>query len=268
MEVLGLTPEKITKMSPEELKNLGSYLKKIYNIPENNLDARLVDNIDHYEPVCKKNWKESIKDMANYITKGKSTLPIESMNLAGEIIGNYLSICVKIGKIKRENIGILDPLAGNGVASKIICNKIKEKIPNIKYTASDIQILTDVIDSNSIEVEFDIDCVDSICKYNSVMDVLLLVCPPPCSFIQDDINNKEPMGFVDYYAIKKWTELGKKFLVYIGEMGFSDGTSGMYHYMLNHSVWKLKYRKVLIEKEDLFGRLIKKEIFIFENENV
>ena len=37
--------------------------------------------------------------------------------------------------------------------------------------------------------------------------------------------------------------------------------------MLNHSVLKLEYKKVIIEKHDLFGRLIKKEIFIFENKN-
>ena len=262
----GLTGEKISKMSPLELQNLATYLKSIYNIPEkNDLDTRLIDNIDDYETICKRNWNKSIKDMANYITKDKSTLPYESMTLAGKIIGEYLSLSQRFDNILVNNVCILDPLSGNGVASKIIYKQIQEKIPDVKYIASDIQNLSEIISSKSLDVEFDIDCVDSIIKHGDDVNVLLLVCPPPYSYSP---TNGEPTGFVDYFAIKKWTELGKKYLIYIGEMGFTDGTSGMYHYMLNHPVWKLDYRKVVIEKEDLFGRLIKKEIFIFKNKNL
>lgn len=269
----GLTAEMVTKMSPEELQNLAKYLKTIYNIPEkNDLDTRLIDNIDEYESICKKNWKISIKDMANHITKDKSTLPVESMELAGKIIGNYLSLSARFDSTLKNNVCILDPLAANGVASKIIYYQIKEKIPQIKYIASDIQNLSNIMSSKSLNVEFDIDCVDSIIKNQESANVLLLVCPPPHSYknsqTQNANTNEEPTGFVDYFAIKKWTELGKKYLIYIGEMGFSDGTSGMYHYMLNHPIWKLEYRKVIIEKEDIFGRLIKKEIFIFKNKNL
>lgn len=266
MEGLGLTAEMVSKMSPIELQNLASYLKSIYKIPDkNDLDTRLIDNIDEYETICKRNWKSSIKDMANHITKDKSTLPVESMELAGKIIGNYLSLAAKFDSTLENNICVLDPLAANGVASKIIYNQIKEKIPNIKYVASDIQNLSNIMSSKSLDVEFDIDCVDSIMKYQENANILLLACPPPYSYQN---RNEEPNGFVDYFAIKKWTELGKKYLIYIGEIGFSDGTSGMYHYMLNHPIWKLEYRKVIIGKEDIFGRFIKKEIFIFKNKNL
>jgi hypothetical protein len=269
----GLTAEMVSKMSPVELQNLAQYLKSIYKVPEkNDLNTRLIDNIDEYETICQKNWKTSIQDMANYITKDKSTLPVESMELAGKIIGNYLSLSIRFDGILENNVCILDPLAANGVASKIIYDQIKEKIPHVKYISSDIQNLSNMMSSKSLNVEFEIDCVDSIIKHQESANVLLLACPPPYSYKNSqtqNINaNEEPTGFVDYFAIKKWTEIGKKYLIYIGEMGFSDGTSGMYYYMLNHPVWKLEYRKVIIEKEDLFGRLIKKEIFIFKNKNL
>ena len=266
MEGLGLTAEKISKMSPIELQNLARYLKTIYNVFEkNDLDTRLIENIDEYFPICKRNWNKSIQDMANYISKDKSTLPVESMELAGKIISNYISLSTRFDSTLENNVCILDPLAANGIASKIIYKQIKEKIPNVKYIASDIQNLTGIMTSKSLDVEFDIDCVDSIIKHGENANVLLLVCPPPYSYSP---TNGEPSGFVDYFAIKKWTEMRKKYLIYIGEMGFSDGTSGMYHYMLNHPVWKLEYRRVIIEKEDIFGRLIKKEIFIFKNKNL
>jgi len=245
-------------MSPVELQNLVKYLKTIYKVPEkNDLDTRLIENIDEYKIICKKNWKMSIQDMANYITKDKSTLPVESMELAGKIISNYLSLLLRFDSTLENNVCVLDPLAANGVASKIIYKQIKEKIPSVKYIASDIQNLSNIMSSKSLNVEFDIDCVDSIIKHQESANVLLLACPPPYSY-KNTNTNEEPSGFVDYFAIKKY-------LIYIGEMGFSDGTSGMYHYMLNHSVWKLEYRKVIIENKDLFGRFIKKEIFIFKN---
>lgn len=263
MNNLNLSPEAIVNMSPNELKNLAEYLKKIYNIPEkNDLSIKLIDQIDSYEHIVKQNWIKSIKEMPNYISKGKPTLPESSMNLAGEIIGNYLSICTRLGKITKP-LKIIEPLAGNGIASNIIFKIIKSKIPEISYIASDIQNLNDKVDLNSYDVEFGIDCVDSIIKHQEHAEILILACPPPYSF--DPKTEQEPIGFVDYFAIKKWTELNKKILIYIGEMGFSDGTSGMYDFMMNHPIWKLKFKKSIIEKEDIFGRLIKKEIYIFEN---
>jgi len=257
------TAEQIMQMQPEQLKLYAEYLKKIYNIPKtNDLSIKLIDNIDTYENICKQNWIKSISDMPNYITKGKSTLPDFSMEKAGDIIGNYLSINQRLNKLSNP-IKIIEPLAGNGVASKIIYEKIKSKIENIIYIASDIQNLKHMKDKKSYNVEFGIDCIDSINKHQENSDVLLLICPPPYTY--DPNSNNEPTGFVDYFAIKKWMDLNKKILIYIGEMGFSDGTSGMYDYMLNHSIWKLKYRNVVIEKEDIFGKLVKKEIFIFEN---
>lgn len=260
-----LTPEQILKLSPIELQNLADELKKTYNISnEIDLKTPLDKNIDSYRYICKKNWKKSISDMANYIVKGRTTLPSESMVLAGRIIGRYLKILVDNNRLD-PNIKIIEPFAGNGVASKIIYDKIIEFIPTINYIASDIQDLNTIVDANCLNVEFNIDCVDSIDKHQENSQVLMLVSPPPYTYTY---NGEEPCGFSDYFSIKRWEELGKKILIYIGEMGFTDGTSGMYDYMMNHNVWKLKFRKVLIEKNDLFGRLVKKEIFIFENSTI
>lgn len=263
LEKNDLTAEDILKLQPYQLQKLGEILKSRFNIENTrDLNVKLIDNIDQYENIVKKNWKESIKDIANYISKGKSTLPTISMIKAGQIIGQFLLTCLNLNKLTGP-IKIIEPLAANGVASKNIFNEIKSKINDLIYVASDIQNLSHLMDSNSYDVEFDIDCVDSINKHQEGSEILLLVSPPPYSY--DPNSGIEPNGFVDYFAIKQWTRLNKKILIYIGEMGSSDGTSGMYHYMMNHPIWKLKFSKVLVESPDIFGRMIQKEIYIYFN---
>lgn len=259
--VNSLTPEKITRMTQYELKQLAEYIKKTSNVQmTNDLTVKLIKDIDSYEEICKNNWKWSVeKQMANYISKGKSTLPEFSMILSGQIICKYL--CERMNKLNLNKIKIIDPLAGNGIASNIIYQNIKSKFKDIIYIASDIQDLSDKTGLNSFPVEFSIDCIDSINKHQEKAEILLLVCPPPCEFDY----RTEPTGFVDYFAIKRWTELEKKVLIFIGEMGFSDGTKGIYDYLINHSIWKLHTRYVIAEANDIFGRNVKKEIFIFEN---
>jgi hypothetical protein len=50
---------------------------------------------------------------------------------------------------------------------------------------------------------------------------LLLVCPPPYTYDPD--TEDELSKFVDYFAIINWTQLNKKIVIFIGEIGFSDG---------------------------------------------
>ena len=284
-EELGYDPSKldgetVKNMSKEEMYKLAEYLKKNCDIKmEKNLDLRLHPQIDSFYPICKRNWaiinfmanrnNNTRTDLANHITRGESTLGASYMAKAGEIIGEFLSHSINLlgNKIK-----ILDPFAGNGVASKIIYEnslkifnrKVKLSKKTIQYIASDFQDLSSIVNGiSNLTVDFSIDCIDSINKYQEETQVLALVCPPPYNYNQ--IMPMGPDGFSDYYAIKLWTELDKKVIIFIGEMGYSDGTEGIYWFMMNHPIWKLVKRELLIKKQDMFGRWIEKEIFIFKN---
>ena len=93
----------------------------------------------------------------------------------------------------------------------------------------------------------------AVIKYGKEVNVLLLISPLP--------NN-----YMDYYAIKEFELIGGKYIVYIGELGASDGGEGMYNYMINESSWKLLSRDLLLKTRDiLFGGDVEKEIFLFEN---
>ena len=75
-------------------------------------------------------------------------------------------------------------------------------------------------------------------------------------------------GYGDYYACKDFigqTESGmKKQIVFIGELGASDGSPGMYNYMLRHPRLKLSLRKVLYKRNyPVFGP-VEKEVFVFD----
>ena len=90
-------------------------------------------------------------------------------------------------------------------------------------------------------------------EFEGQFHALLLISPPPNIY-------------VDYYAIKEY-ELQKtkkrKIVIYIGELGASDGGRGMYKYMLENSIWKLIHRKVLKESVDALGGPCIKELFVF-----
>lgn len=259
-----LNAETIHNLSRDELKE---YCKKMMGNTivekERNYDIELPNNIDIFYDICKKNWKKTSTNnniqLANQSVRDITTLPRWSMESCGDIILEYIK--------KRKNwlnhhIKIIDPFAGNGVTSKIIYNKINRRI-NIEYIASDFQNLDRCLTENSHNVEFNIDCVDSIVKHQENSDILLLICPPPYSYTI----GTEPDGFSDYFAIKKWTILSKKVLIFVGEMGRTDGTEGMYHYMMNNDTWKLVHKQIIASTTDIFDRHIEKEIFIFENKN-
>lgn len=90
-------------------------------------------------------------------------------------------------------------------------------------------------------------------EFEGQFHALLLISPPPNIY-------------VDYYAIKEY-ELQKtkkrKIVIYIGELGASDGGRGMYKYMLENPIWKLIHRKVLNESVDPLGGPCIKELFVF-----
>lgn len=282
--VIIMSPESISKLTLEQLKMLnpehlmqmnqlqikayakvmmGEEFKNVSKI--RNYDADLPSHIDSdlFYQTCKDNWDNGKISMADHITQNTSTIPEKYLNDCGDIIKKYL-------KKRKEWLGfgkkvkILEPFAGNGVATKIIYSKIIQVNNKIKYIASDLQNLKNCSDSKlSYPVEFGINCIDSICKHENECEILMLICPPPSIYSPGTI----PEGFGDYYSLKKWTELNKKVFIFVGELGRTDGTEGMYKFLMNHPVWKLAEHKVLQEGSDLFERHISRDIYIFENSN-
>lgn len=261
-----LKPEHLMLMTKEQIKSYVIVMmgEQISNISkERNYDADLPEPIDTsmFYQICKENWNRGRITMADHITPNCSTIPEPCLINCGNIIKIYLR---KRKSWLGDKIKILEPFAGNGVASKIIYSKLIQKNIKIKYVATDLQNLRQIVNPNlSIPVEFGIDCIDSICKHENECEILMLVCPPPSTYNLGSV----PEGFGDYYSLKKWTELNKKVFIFVGELGRTDGTEGMYKFLMNHPIWKLVEHKVLQEGDDIFERHISRDIFIFENSN-
>lgn len=185
----------------------------------------------------------------NSCRKGRSTLPKMVLERAGEFILSYFEEIKFIPKI-------IEPYAGNGVATNIIYKKLITKFPVI-IKSTEFQDLIEYMNEDSYDVEFDINGVDTIKKYaKDGYDTLMMISPPP--------NEKT---YHDYFTIREWEKVEtSKYFIFIGELGASDGSAGLYEFMLkNNPIWKLECRKMLFKKPDEFspGDFVEKELFIF-----
>lgn len=75
--------------------------------------------------------------------------------------------------------------------------------------------------------------------------------------------------YADYFAIRAWERVGfgdtkkDKYLIFVGELGASDGSDGLYDYLMRSRVWKIVCRKMLFQGLDILGGPCEKELFIF-----
>jgi hypothetical protein len=72
-----------------------------------------------------------------------------------------------------------------------------------------------------------------------------------------------PLSYADYYAIKPFDKKDN-YVIYIGEMGASDGGKGVYKYM--HDEWELVYKNPVFYM--MCGTqqwLFIKELFLFKS---
>jgi hypothetical protein len=147
---------------------------------------------------------------------------------------------------KPENFEILDIGSGNGWHVK----NIMEKYPFLNITATDY-----FIPETHYRPILKFLSHEAVKEFEGKFNALMFISPPP-------------MLYVDYYAIKEY-ELQKsdqkKIIIYIGELGASDGGEGMYLYMLENSYWKLVHRKEIDVGTDFMGGKVVKEIFVFTN---
>lgn len=150
------------------------------------------------------------------------------------------------GNKKPENFEILDIGSGNGWHVK----NIMKKHPFFNITATDY-----FIPETHYRPILKYLSHEAVKEFEGRFDVLMFISPPPNMY-------------VDYYAIKEY-ELQKsdkkKIIIYIGELGASDGGAGMYKYMLENSYWKLAHRKEIDVWKDFIGGEVVKEVFVFTN---
>lgn len=181
-------------------------------------------------------------------TKGGSTLGSYTLEKAAKLILTYLTNNHYI-----DNCRILDVFSGNGVASNII-----QTILNVEMKSTDALDLSRVTDDSSYPVEYNLTGADAVRKYaRHNYNTLLMVSPPPSS--------PEEENYGDYYTIREWSKVkSAKLFIFIGEMGASDGSEGLYHYMMHDNpYWKLGERHMLYKASDGCGGNVEKELFIF-----
>jgi hypothetical protein len=206
-------------------------------------------NIDDlYESYKERCTPEMIRsNHLNVPKKGKCTMGQRVVQKAVDRIWEYL---------KEKNITyikILEPFAGQGIASNIIQKRL-----NVEIRSTDILDLSKYMDESSYPVEFGLSGVDTVEKYYiDGYNTLMMISPPPESAEDNPL-------YGDYFTIRAWTNVeSAKLFIFIGEMGASDGSEGLYDYMINHPIWKLDYRKMLYRCEDVVGGPCEKELFIF-----
>ena len=174
--------------------------------------------------------------------------------LAGHQIASYF-------EDYKSDLKILEIMAGNCVASSII-QKILEK-----YVSSWISTDINSHRNRNTSVDF-LKCnqVEAVRDKGTDSNVLLMISPTPYSYHEH--TEDTDMGYGDYYATHDYIEQTKKgekkFIIIIGELGASDGSAGMYGYMMDHPSLELVYRKMIDRHELLlFGGMVEKELFIF-----
>ena len=164
-------------------------------------------------------------------------------------VGKYTNHFIKtfnVIKEKEKEINVLEIAAGNGMNSKKLNDIIK---PN-KYIATDLYSHENL----KFNVKSNLSSEEGVNKYGSESNVLLIIAPPPNEY-------------VDYYGIKEYelcsSEMNK-YLIFVGELGASDGGEGMYNYLLNHNKWNLLHRRILSDDyNNILNDRVIKEIFLF-----
>lgn len=151
----------------------------------------------------------------------------------------------KIVKNNENSLTVLEVGSGNSYNT----NLFAEKFDNIKIIATDLQ----KFNPNYFQIE-QLLSHEAVYKYGSEADILLMISPP-C------------VGFMDYYAIKSYENVEskkEKYLIFVGEMGASDGSEGIYHYLIDGEIWNLVCRNLFHHGTYLFGGNIEKEVFLFK----
>ena len=172
-------------------------------------------------------------------------------------IGNKVGIILS-SFYEGRDINLLEVFCGNCITSSLIQDHLNAST----YIATDIHEYENEIDNHTIHFECH-SASNGVITFGESMNVLLMVCPPPCS------PRQESNCYQDYHAIKLFIQLNKnnsedKWIVFVGELGAGDGSEGMYKYLLNDCQdIILEHRETIFLYENSMNYL-HREIFIFK----
>lgn len=203
-------------------------------------------DIDQSIDTCRTFWSTEIvsQNRLNSSKRGEPTMPRKILSKAAIAIREFYDT-------NNNNGHILETFAGNGAATRVI----SDHIPDATIHATDLVDLSEYVDEKCHPVEFGVHAVDAVEKYGSTVDTLMMITPPPSS------------DFADYFAIRAWERAeiknDDKYLIFVGELGASDGSDGLYDYLIHSPVWKIACRKMLFQGIDILGGPCEKELFIF-----
>lgn len=237
---------------------MGPSASRLASLPSN------IDDIEVRQQIIS-NWRlDEFKHRSYNIsqkTSQRSTLYVETLSTAGELISKFFSPFVEM------EFKILEIMCGNGIGTSILYSQMSSL--NISKW-----MMTDLFNWNSKELsspfEFEqLNSVEAIGKYGVDSNVLLIVSPPPAPCV-------DMCGFGDYYACHDFISQTlsqshsvsaisqQKFIIFVGELGASDGSEGMYKYLLEHINLNLVFRHMISLTKDILGGNCEKELFIFE----
>lgn len=199
--------------------------------------------------------KERNKHKA-YMDAGKTTLPATSVWLAAMKFNAFFS------EIIESKLNVLEVFAGNCQASKVFIEEAKPLIG--RWICTDIAKYT--IENNKNTFTFDqLHAVAAVDKYGADADILLMICPPYTSYGSETQIGGD--SYADYYACYDFIAQARrvsepKFIVFVGEVGGADGSSGMYKYLLCNKDLDVKLRVEVNQAADIFGGICSRELII------
>lgn len=214
-----------------------------------------------------------------------STMCTERLEMAGKYMKMFLD--ENYGKTKKP-LNILEIMAGNDVATYDLLKNCDPATMGTVITTDIVDCYPDCMTVDWIEFHCH-DAIDAVKNHGDNSDILLIICPPPYEF-SEEITSETicsgkmldgSVGYADYYAYKDFINMTLaakktgKYIVFVGELGASDGSIGTYKYLLTHPSLTLLTRELLklpgeFDDEDSgkysrfnFGP-VEKEFYIFQ----
>ena len=218
-------------------------------------ESDIPDNIDSYEKVLQKQWRHNVQ--VYDIDKDMTFISPMALNYAGILLDKTMK------KYNITNLVVLEIMAGNGMASAFVRDKMNMNRVREWHRTDILRYAT-----NSYMTVETMDSIEAIKNYGARSDLLIMICPPPGHLKFDNFETLGPnnSAYGDYYACRNFINNADrvKYIVFIGELGASDGSIGMYKYLMFHPKLCCILRKIISMKEYCFGEPCNKEIFMFQ----
>lgn len=212
-------------------------------------------------------WQPSRVEEHARTPKEGCTLATESIVKVGLLLQEYFHNA----DIEHKIWNVLEVFAGNGSGMQIL----KHAFGSVNWIATDLcpQENEDVLRC---------DALTSVELFGADSDVLVMVSPPPYSALTEIIEQSpvafaylygdKDLGYADFFAVRTFLKQCKpdqtKWIVFVGELGVSDGSVGMYRYLMLHANLHLEMRVPLERFNDFTGESSAKELFVFKTVSV